>query len=143
MTDKKTDVGSLVSRVALGVVLLAHSAYLKAVVFTLPGTADYFSSLGLPGISAYAVFLIEVVAGIALVVGYRVRTFSVAVIPVLLGATWAHMPNGWLFTNEGGGWEYPLVLSAMALAQAFSGAGAFRFRTKHAEEPLRVRSVPT
>ncbi|MDX1517303.1 MAG: hypothetical protein R3288_10710, partial [Woeseiaceae bacterium] len=38
---------------------------------------------------------------------------------------WAHSANGWLFTNEGGGWEYPLFLAAIAGAQVLLGAGAF------------------
>jgi putative oxidoreductase len=121
----KYEHGALISRVALGLVLEAHSAWLKAVVFTLPGTAEYFRSIGLPGFGAYAVFAIEVLDGIALIVGYRVRFAAAAVVPVLLGATWAHAANGWLFTNNGGGWEYPLFLAASALAQVFLGAGSF------------------
>jgi len=30
---------------------------------------------------------------------------------VLLGATWAHAGNGWLFTAANGGWEYPAFLT--------------------------------
>ncbi len=125
MNDRNTDIGTFILRVSLGLVLLAHSVYLKAVVFTLPGTASYFASIGLPALSAYAVFLLEAVAGIGLIVGYQVRALSVAIIPVLLGATWVHWQNGWLFMNDGGGWEYPLILSAMAVAQFFLGAGAY------------------
>ena len=45
--------------------------------------------------------------------------------PVLLGAAWVHSGNGWLFTNEGGGWEYPLFLTVAAFAQALLGDGAY------------------
>lgn len=117
--------GAFITRISLGLVLIAHSLYLKLVVFTLPGTANFFASLGLSGASAYAVFAVEALAGIALVLGYRVRLAAAAVIPVLLGATWAHWSNGWLFTNQGGGWEYPLFLAAVAAAQAFLGAGSY------------------
>ena len=94
-------------------------------VFTLPGTAQFFASIGLPGFLAYAVFLIEAVAGVALILGVKTRVFSALVIPVLLGATWAHSSSGWLFSNEGGGWEYPLILSIMALAQLGLGDGKY------------------
>lgn len=117
--------GALISRVGLGIVLLAHSVYLKAIVFTLPGTAGFFASIGLPGTLAYLVFAVEAVAGLALVVGYKVRLASLAVVPVLLGAAWAHLANGWLFTNAGGGWEYPLFLAMVAVAQVFLGAGSY------------------
>ena len=117
--------GPLVTRVSLGIVLVFHSLYLKGVVYSLAGTAAYFDSIGLPGWSAYAVFAVELVAGIALIAGYQVQLASAAVIPVLLGATWAHWSAGWLFSNAGGGWEYPLFLAAMAFAQIFLGAGAY------------------
>jgi putative oxidoreductase len=49
-------------------------------------------------------------------------------VPVLLGATWAHAGNGWLFTATGGGWEYPLFLSLTAVVQALLGDGAYALR---------------
>ena len=119
------DVGTLIHRVALGSVLLAHSVYLKLMVFTLPGTAQFFDSIGLPGFLAYAVFAIEAVAGIALILGIKTRVFSALVIPVLLGATWAHSSSGWLFSNAGGGWEYPLLLVVMAFTQVALGDGKY------------------
>jgi len=116
-------IGATFLRISLGIVLLAHSLYLKMMVFTLPGTADFFISIGLPGLLAYATFFVEVAVGIALIVGYQVRIAALLVIPFLLGATWAHSSNGWLFTNTGGGWEYPLFMTAAAIAQVFIGGG--------------------
>ncbi len=121
----KPDMGAFILRISLGVVLLAHSVYLKLFVFTLPGTADFFISIGLPGFLAYLVFLIEAIAGLALILGVKTRLFSALIIPILLGATWAHASNGWLFTNTGGGWEYPLVLTLMALVQLNLGEGKY------------------
>lgn len=116
-------IGATLLRISLGIVLLAHSLYLKMMVFTLPGTADFFISIGLPGLLAYVTFLVEVAVGIALIAGYQVRIAALLVVPFLLGATWAHSSNGWLFTNAGGGWEYPLFMSVVAIAQAFIGGG--------------------
>ena len=48
-------------RVALGVMFIAHSLLLKLFVFTLPGTAQFFTSIGLPGWFAYVVFAAEAV----------------------------------------------------------------------------------
>lgn len=120
-----SDSGTLVLRVALGSVLLAHSLYLKMVVFTLAGTAQFFGSIGLPEVLAYPVFLVEAVAGMALFLGFRTRFFSALVIPILLGAIWTHSDNGWLFTNAGGGWEYPLLLTLMAVALLGLGDGKY------------------
>jgi len=48
---------------------IAHSLYLKVVVFTVPGTVQFFVSLGLPGFSAYAFIAAEVIGGTALALG--------------------------------------------------------------------------
>ena len=125
MIDQRTaPYGALLLRVSLGVMFIAHSVYLKFFVFTLAGTAQFFGSLGLPEFLAYVVFAAETVGGLALIVGFRVRLVSVALIPILLGAFWVHSGNGWLFSAKGGGWEYPLFLIAASVAQALVGSGA-------------------
>ncbi|HEU0204460.1 MAG TPA: hypothetical protein VFR86_28960, partial [Burkholderiaceae bacterium] len=48
-----------------------------------------------------------------------------ALIPILLGATWAHAGNGWVFSGNGGGWEYPVFLTIASAVQALLGAGAY------------------
>lgn len=116
---------ALALRVALGAMFLAHSVYLKFVVFTLPGTAEFFRSLGLPPVAAYIVFALEAVGGVLLILGVGTRAMSLILIPILLGATWVHFGNGWLFTNTGGGWEYPLFLTVAAIVQALLGDGAY------------------
>ena len=116
---------ALVLRVSLGVMFLVHSLYLKLVVFTLPGTVKFFESLGLPGLGAYATIAVEAVGGAMLIAGFRTRYAAIALLPVLLGASWVHWKNGWLFTNAGGGWEYPVFLAAATIVQALLGDGAF------------------
>lgn len=129
MIDSKTaPYAALVLRVSLGVMFIAHSVWLKLVVFTLPGTAQFFGSIGLPPILAYAVFAAEAAGGLALILGVRTRLVAAALIPVLLGATWAHAGNGWLFSNAGGGWEYPLFLAAATVVQGLLGDGAYALR---------------
>ena len=116
--------GPTVLRIALGAIFLAHSAYLKLFVFTLPGTVGFFESLGLPALSAYLVLFAEIVGGALLILGVRVRETALVLAIVSLGATWAHAGAGWVFTNEGGGWEYPLFLAVACIAQALLGPGA-------------------
>ena len=105
--------GPTLLRVALGVMWLAHSAYLKIVVFTIPGTVAFFESLGLPAVVAYGTIVAEIAGGILLIL-------------VALGATWAHSGYGWVFSNEGGGWEYPLFLAIASVVQVLLGPGALR-----------------
>ena len=116
--------GPTLLRIALGIIYIAHSAYLKVVVFTIPGTVAFFESIGLPGLMAYAVITAETIGGAMLVLGVRVREAASVLTFVALGAVWAHSGAGWLFTNEGGGWEYPLFLAIATMAQALLGPGA-------------------
>ncbi len=132
--------GAAVLRISLGLIFLAHSAYLKLFVFTVPGTVGFFQSLGLPAAAAYATIGIEIIGGILLLLGVRVREAALALAVVSLGATWAHSGAGWLFTNEGGGWEYPLFLAAACFAQALLGPGAWRLRLPGQARELAVNS---
>ncbi|AQU84697.1 MAG: DoxX family protein [Halomonas sp.] len=110
-------------RISLGVMALAHGL-LKVFVFTLPGTVGYFESLGLPGFLAYLTIAAEVGGGLALLLGVYTRWVSLALVPVLLGAAWVHVGNGWLFSNAGGGWEFPVFWTIALLVQAGLGSGS-------------------
>lgn len=128
MIDEKTaPCAALVLRLTLGVALIAHGA-LKVFVFTVPGTVQFFESVGYPGGLAYLVILAELGGGAALILGTFVRPVAVALIPVLIGATLQHAGNGWLFSAQGGGWEFPAFWTAMLAVQALLGAGAFTLR---------------
>ena len=122
-------------RISLGVLALAHGL-LKILVFTPAGTVGFFASLGLPAILAYATIAVEIVGGIALIAGVFTRYVSIAMVPVLLGATFVHSGSGWLFSNEGGGWEFPAFWSVALIVQALLGDGAFALRI-----PATSRSV--
>jgi putative oxidoreductase len=125
MIDSRTaPYAAFLLRIALGTMFIAH-ALLKLLVFTLPGTVAFFESVGLPGSLAYVTTFAEIAGGVALLLGFQVRWIALALIPVLLGATWVHSGNGWLFTSANGGWEYPVFLSVAALVQVLLGAGAF------------------
>ncbi|HZW48448.1 MAG TPA: DoxX family protein, partial [Microvirga sp.] len=104
-TSSSTAYGVLLLRVSLGVMFIAHSLVLKFMTFTLAGTAQYFESLGLPAFLAYATFFAELIGGILLVLGVQSRWVALALLPVLAGATWVHIGNGWVFSAPGGGWE--------------------------------------
>lgn len=119
--------GVTLLRVSLGAMWIAH-ALLKWIVFTLPGTAQFFASVGYPGFLAYPVFAAELIGGAALVLGVYARQVSLVLVPVMLAAAWVHVPNGWLFTSKGGGWEYPVFLAVASLALWLIGDGALSLR---------------
>ena len=138
MNTSTLNLGALLTRVTLGSILLAHGA-LKIFVFTIPGTVGFFESLGLPAIVAYLIIFGEVAGGTALILGLYPRLVALLSLPILVGAAWVHLGNGWLFSNEGGGWEFPVLLIVLAVVVAIQGAGSFAIRRL----PIVDRLIPT
>ncbi len=120
--------GAALLRVALGLMWISH-ALLKLLVFTLPGTAQFFASVGLPGFLAYPVFGAELLGGLAILLGVYARQTALLLVPVMATATLVHLPNGWVFTAPGGGWEYPAFLIVASLAVWLNGDGVAAIRS--------------
>jgi len=116
--------GATLLRVSLGVMYIAHSVILKFFMYTLEGTAQYFESIGLPAVLAYVVFAFEAIGGVLLVLGIRTREVALLLVPILVGAMWAHSGNGWVFSNPEGGWEYPLYLIVISIVVALQAQPA-------------------
>ena len=131
---------ALLLRLSLGVMFIAHGL-LKLLVFTLPGTAQYFESLGLPGALGYVTFAAELVGGVLLILGVRVRLVALALVPILLGATWVHLGNGWLFSAKNGGWEYPAFWTVTLIVQALLGDGAYALRWSGARRGSKLQAA--
>jgi len=138
MTDPRhAAIAALLLRLSLGTMFVAH-ALLKYFVFTLPGTAQFFESLGLPGVLGYATFAAELVGGVLLILGLQTRIVALALVPIMLGATWAHLGNGWLFSAPNGGWEYPAFWTVTLFVQALLGDGAYAVRPSMRAPELRA-----
>lgn len=120
--NTKTDLALLILRLSLATMLIAHGL-LKILVFTIPGTVQFFTSVGFPGWSAYIVILLELGGGILLLSGLFTRWTSIVLIPVMIGAVIVHFGNGWVFSNANGGWEYPAFLLAVIIVQSLLGPG--------------------
>src|SRR5690348_8132443 len=103
---------ALVLRVSMGILFILHGVYLKAMVFGLDGMSQYFESLGLPGWFVWIVTFYETIGGILLILGLYTRWVGIFLGLHLLGvAYFGHRANGWLFVNQGGGFEYPIFWS--------------------------------
>lgn len=133
MTDvnRTTPYAALLLRVSMGVMFLAHGGLLKIGTFGLSGTMGFFGSIGYPPVLGAVVAFAEIAAGLALIAGVGVRVASLAMVPIMVGATIQHLPAGWLFSAQGGGWEFPAFWTLALLVQAGLGAGA------HALQPGR------
>jgi putative oxidoreductase len=117
--------GTLLLRLALGVMFLAHGL-LKLLVFKPAGTAAYFRSLGLPSVVGYLTIMAELGGGTLLVLGVATSLIAIALVPLVLGTiVMVHGAKGWIFSNEGGGWEYPAFWAVALVVQAALGSGAY------------------
>jgi len=129
-SDRLAAYGTAVSRIALGLLFLAHAG-IKIFVFTPAGTAAYFASLGLPAGLAWLTIAVETIGGAALVLGFHSRVAALCLVPFMLGTIVAvHGANGFLFASPGGGWEYPAFWTISLIAQSLLGDGALSVRRR-------------
>ena len=135
MTHDKDMIAALMLRLSLGTTLIAHGS-LKLFVFTIAGTVGYFESLGLPALAAYLTIFGEIAGGLALISGIYPRLTALLSLPILLGATWAHSKNGWVFSAEGGGWEFPLLLVILAAIVAIQNSQFLAIKKLPLIDPL-------
>jgi putative oxidoreductase len=126
------DYAALLLRVSTGVLFLIHGG-LKLFIFTPAGTVGFFQSIGLPGPLAYLTIAAEILGGLALIAGVWTRWVSLALVPVLLGAAWfGHASAGFMFSNAGGGWEYPAFWAVVMVALALLGDGPYSLANRSA-----------
>ena len=121
---QNTQYAALILRLSLGMMLIAHGL-LKVMIFTVPGTVQFFSSVGFPGWMAYIVIAVEIGGGVLMLGGVFTRWVALGLLPIMLGALSVHLHNGWVFSAPNGGWEYPAFLTVALIVQALLGPGAF------------------
>ena len=123
-TNRQIDTGLLILRLVIGALFIAHGAQ-KIFVFGLAGVSSGFAHMGIPlaGVTAPFIALLELLAGIALVVGLLTRLASLGLFFEMLGAiAFVHFKNGFFMPN---GYEFALTLAAATLALVLMGGGAF------------------
>ena len=116
---------ALLLRWSLGIMFIAH-ALLKWRVLTMPVIIATFQSIGLPGWFAYVVVAMELTGGGCLILGIAPRYVALLLIPLIVGTiVTVHGKNGWVFSNKGGGWEFPAFWAATLVVQFLLGDGAW------------------
>lgn len=128
----KTTVVVTLMRVLLGVLFMAHG--ISKFQTGLGNTAGWFGSIGIPEFVAYIVAFLELIGGIALIVGFATRYFSAAFIILLIGAIVTVKLEGGLLGADGmAGYELDLallVMSAYFVVADERGIGIDRFMSK-------------
>lgn len=119
------DIGLLITRVLLGVVLIAHG-WEKFAINGIEGTGAFFSSVGVPGAAAAATVagLIELVGGILLILGLLTPVVAALVVVVMIGAFFfVHVGSGVYVANNG--WELVAVIGLAAAVYGLVGPGRY------------------
>ncbi|MDN4606302.1 DoxX family protein [Sporosarcina highlanderae] len=118
--DKKFEWSLLILRVVLGVTFLVHG--IAKFQMGLGNVAGWFESIGILGFLGYVVAFIELLGGIALIIGIGTRLFSALIAVVMVGAIFTSKLSLGFIGAEAAGYELDLVLLSIAVVLVISGS---------------------
>jgi putative oxidoreductase len=123
-TVRQTQIALGIVRIVAGVIFVAHG-YQKFFMMGIPGVTGFFTQLGapMPGIAAPAIATLELVGGLALLVGFFARFVAIPLALDMAGAIFLMHAKGGFFVPKGV--EFVMLLMTAAVAVAIAGAGAF------------------
>lgn len=101
--------GVTIARILLGIIFFAHGV--AKIQMGLSNVAGWFNSIGIPSFVAYGVAYLELLGGLALIVGAATRIVSSAFVLMLIGAIFtAKLPAGLLGNGNMAGYELDIAL---------------------------------
>lgn len=114
-------IGTVVLRVVLGIIFFVHG--LDKFLSGIENISGWFQSIEIPGFLAYAVAAVELVGGLALIMGIGTRLVSALLAIILLIATLkVKLGVGFMGNGQMAGYEFDLSLLAIALYLVLSGS---------------------
>ncbi len=125
------DLGLVLVRVVVGVLMFAHGAQKLFGWFNgygIEGTGGYFESIGYRSGMRMSVLagVTETGAGVLLALGLLTPLAAAALVGLMINVAIAgHGNNGFWNHNTAPGWEFPMVLAAIAATLGITGPGAY------------------
>ena len=117
--SNRNEIGTFLLRIILGLVFLANGV--AKFQGGIENTVSWFDSIGIPGFLAYAVGTIELVGGIAIILGLGTRIVSLLFGIIMIGAIFTvNLPAGFL-----NGYVLDLVLLVLAVHIVLNGSKLF------------------
>ena len=129
-STKSNDIGKLILRLTLAILIIMHGIS----KVSHPQSIDFISSMlakaGLPTFIAYGVFIGELIAPLAIIVGFRTRiAAAIVVINMLFVIGLVHMSQLFTFTDSGGfTLELQFFYLLTALTVFFLGSGEYAYQ---------------
>ena len=128
---KNQDTGLLILRLSLGLMMLIHG--ITKIFSGVDFIGGMLNSIGLPAFFAYGVYVGEVLAPIALILGFRTRIAGAIMAFTMVVATLLAHAGDIFALNQYGGWAIELqgFFLFTSLALVFMGAGKYAVSTKN------------
>jgi putative oxidoreductase len=123
--------GIFLLRVAVGIDWIVH-----ALLKTYRGMYTHEALLAKNGITpllAWPTFSLELIGGVCILLGWYSRQWAALLLCFLAVVVWIKWPVGWLYSNPGGGFEYPLFWLCAQATLVLCGDGAFALRRGFAD----------
>lgn len=121
---KNVEIGLLVARLVLGITFLIHG--IAKFQGGIGNTASWFDSIGIPGFAASVIATIELVGGIALLLGLGTRIVSVLfALTMVVAIVKVKLAVGFMGNQQMAGYELDLALLALSMLLGLSGSRLF------------------
>lgn len=121
-TRNALQIGALtILRVIAGIIMVVHG---WSKLTAIEATQESFANMGIPSpeITVWLALAGEFLGGLGLIVGFLTPLAAAGVLAVMIGAIFTvHLGNGLMAQNNG--FEYPMLIAAVAGFLIFRGAG--------------------
>lgn len=122
--DSKQQWGAFILRIVFGMIFLNHG--IAKFQGGIEQVAVWFERLGIPGFMAVVVAAVELVGGLALILGLGTRMVSFLIGIIMIVAIWkVKLMNGFMGNAQASGYEFDLTLLAIAVYFVINGSSLY------------------
>lgn len=124
-----TDLGLLILRIAVGGLMIFHG--IAKIVNGTGFIESTFAEIGLPSFMAYSVYITEVLAPLALIMGFRTKIAALLIASTMLVVMFLVFPQKLGQLVETGAWalELQALFALSAITLFFTGGGKYAVST--------------
>lgn len=131
MKQRNLNIGLLIFRLNLGVLMLFHGVY--KLINGVDGIKGMLAETGMPSFLAYGVHLGETIASILMIVGYRTKLASLVYTLVMAVAFLLAHTDNFFALGKSGAWAHEGIALFLfgGLGLVFTGGGKYALSSTH------------